>query len=79
VNQNIHELRHALAQARSHLRRCEEELDRWEEPAGGDRRGTLHRLKTDVVRASNDVEVLSSALWAAEHAAEAFECCAPGG
>jgi hypothetical protein len=39
--------------------------------------GTLQRLKADVARASNDVDVLTNALWAAEHAAEAFECCAP--
>lgn len=73
---NTDDISHALAQARRHLKRCEEELDRWQEPTGGDYRGTLEKLQADVRRAQNDVEVLAVMLAqarAAQFAADAFE------
>ena len=62
----------AATPALDHLHRCMAELERWEEPQGGDHSGTLHRLTSDTVRAENDVQLLRHALWAAQHCAEAF-------
>ena len=68
------DIRRALDDARAHLKRCEEELDRFE-PSGCDYRNVQDRLVDDVVRAENDVHLLERALCAAEHAADAFEAC----
>jgi hypothetical protein len=73
MSDRIADIRHALDAARSHLSRCEAELSRWEEPNGGDHRRTLDKLRADVKRAENDVELLRNAMWAAESAFEAFE------
>ena len=66
------DLQAALDRAHDHLRRCEQELERWEEPQGGDHRGTLDRLRGDLRRAENDVVLLTNVLRAAEHAVQAF-------
>ena len=58
---NITELQSALDHARDHLRRCEEELDRYE-PSGPDYRGTQAKLVADVKRAENDVMLLANVL-----------------
>ena len=70
---NIPELRAALAQAQQHLNRCLDELHRYEEPQGGERRGTLYKLQADIERARNDCDLLSNQLWKAEHQHEEFE------
>jgi hypothetical protein len=72
TNTRISDIQHALTLARQHLARAEAELDRWEEPAGGDHRGTLQRLQSDVARAANDVMVLASVLRVAQYSEEAF-------
>jgi hypothetical protein len=73
MTDRIADLERALSQARDHLYRCEQELARWEEPQGGDHRGTLGRLISDLLRAENDVVILANVLRAAQHAREAFE------
>jgi hypothetical protein len=67
----IADLERALSNARDHLYRCEQELERFD-CCGPDYRNAGTRLADDVARARNDVTLLSHALWAAQHAQEAF-------
>jgi hypothetical protein len=73
MTHTIDELRGALEGAKAHLKRCEDQYNRFEPPGGIDYRHQARRLRDELARAAEDVAILERALYSAQHAYEAFE------
>jgi hypothetical protein len=73
TDHSVDELRNALEGAKAHLKRCEDEYNRFEPPGGIDYRHQARRLRDELTRSVEDVAILERALYSAQHAHEAFE------